>query len=265
MLEALDAEGMAKKKSDWARGVWEMILRDTAPMLDFFGAPTVDILPPEAKPGELLATAETAFDRLKSTLDPAQLGASGPEGDAARKQLGEFTTPAIKLGRLCHEELYWCDRYASMINYRYWKERTAAESERSTVDARRHFYNGMKSFQEGDLETARREFEQGLKLWQEILDKFQRMREDDITAEETVKIVKTYQAVCQQLDIELAQDQLPFQDYLRRYAPQVQLSPEEYEMMRKSVQEFQQSSPEEMEAKKKEFMEKFGDRLKLKQ
>jgi hypothetical protein len=238
-----------------------MILRDTPLMLHYFNQPTIAILPEGAGPS--FTASKIAFEKIK-TLDPSRLVIDGTEGEAARNQLLEFLTPAIALGRLCHEELYWCDRYASMINYRYWKERTVAESETDTINARRHFFTGLEQFHGGDLEAAKQEFDEGLKLWKSILEKYQRIHDDDITADETVKIVRVYHAVCQQLDIEIALDELPFQEYLRKYT-QPQATPEEYEQMRSAVRDIESLPPEEAEQKKKQLMERFGDKFKAPQ
>jgi hypothetical protein len=252
-IESMNAADRAKLKLEWAQGVWEMIMRDTPQMLRTFGQPTIAILPEGA--ASSLADAQKAFEKLNA-LKPEQLVADGPELQSARSLLNEFATSAIQLGRYSHEELYWCDRYASMINFRYWKERTVAESETDTINARRHFFTGFNRFREGDLETARTEFEGGLDLWKTILDKYPRIREDDITAEETVKIVRAYHAVCQQLDIEIALHELPFQDYLRKVmAPQV--SSEEYEMMMNLERELQSLPPEEAQKRRQEMMENY--------
>jgi hypothetical protein len=256
-LKAMTSEERAKKKLDWAHGVWQMIVRDTPEMLRTFGIPTVDILPEGAR--EALAAAQKSLEGVK-TLDPSKLVADGPDSELARKQFEEFYTPSNKLGRLCHEELYWCDRYASMINYRYWKERSAAESELNTVDARRHFYNGLRYFSDGDLEAAKQEFEDGLKLWEGVLDRFQRVRDDEITAEETQKIVKAYQLVCQQLDFELTEP--PFKEYLSRYN-RPPISQEEYNELMQSFQEMQRMTPEQREEREKELRKKFQDRMNI--
>jgi hypothetical protein len=257
-IEDLKPDALAQMKADWAKGVWEMIARDTPTMLSYFGQPTVAVLPEPA--AESLASTQKNFEKVKS-LDPAKLAVDGADGESARRQLNEFLDPAIKLGRFCHEELYWCDRYASMINYRYWKERTVAESETDTITARRHFFTGLERFRDGDLEVAKQELDDGLKLWRGVLDKFPRVHDDDLTAEDTVKVVKAFQAVCQQLDLDVPQRSLPFQEYLRKYS-MPELSPEEYEMMMQTMKEMKDAPPEEVEKKKKEMMEKFGDRFK---
>jgi hypothetical protein len=252
-LQQMDSSRRAELKQKWVRGVWEMIVRDTPDILRNFGQPTIDILPKGA--GESLADAQKNFEKIKA-LDPNNLVADGTEAAQAAKQFEDFAAPAIKLGRYCHEELYWCDRYASMINFRYWRERTAAESELNTVDARRDFFTGFNKYLSGDLDIAYEKFKHGIELWEGVLNKYNRIREDDITAEETYKIVRAYQAVCQQLDIDMPTDQLPFQEYVRRFT-RPQLTPEEYQQMVNAVNEMKQAStPEQAQEIQKKAMQK---------
>jgi hypothetical protein len=126
-----------------------------------------------------------------------------------------------------------------MINFRYWKERAVAESDSDTITARQMFYTGLESFRDGDPETAHTRLKQGLDLWKTVLDKFPRLRDDDLTAEETVKIVNAYKAVRAQLDMPpLSPDETPFQDYIIRLTPPSQ---EEYEQMMRRFQEQQKT------------------------
>lgn len=253
-LEQLSPEERTKLKSDWAVGVWAMIAQDTPRLLAEFGQPTIDILPAGA--GEALQGVRAGFEKLRQ-FDASLMARDDAEGERARKQFDELAKPADKLGALSHEELYWCDRYATMINYRYWKERTVAESEPETIAARRHFFTGLERFREGDPETAETEFKQGLDLWKKILDKYARLRDDDLTAEETIGIVFAYKAVLAQLDRPpLAPEDTPFQEYIQKFTPPSMPTPEQAEMMLRQQRENQKNSPSGMSPKKKEAMEK---------
>ncbi len=259
-LEQMNTEDRAKRKVEWATNVWGMIARDTSSFLADFGQPTIDILPSGAA-GALLETKAT-FDKMKS-FDASLLANAGSEGDQARKQVSEFVTPAEKLGAFAHEELYWCDRYSTMINFKYWKDRAAAESETETITARRNFFTGMEQFRNGDPKNAMTSFEQGLELWQKVLDKFERVKDDDITREDTNKIVRAYLEVRDQLDLPaLAQDKIPFFNYTQQLnAPAMPIQPELMMEMQKMQREFSEEakglSPEMQQKKKQELMEKF--------
>jgi hypothetical protein len=233
-IEKLSSEERTKRKSEWATEVWAMIVRDMPQLLTEFGQSTIDILPVGA--ADHLKEMRTTFEKAKG-LDPNLLVRDDAEGERVRKLFAEFGAPAEKLGALAHEELYWCDRYATMANFRYWKERAVAESESDTISVRQLFYTGLESFRDGDPETAHTKLKQGLEIWKTVLDKFPRMKADDLTVEETVRIVTAYKAVRDQLDMPpLSPDETPFQDYMNRLAPP---SPEEYEKMMRQYQEMQ--------------------------
>jgi hypothetical protein len=258
-LEKLSPDEKTKAMTDWAVGVWDMIARDTPRLLAEFGQPTIDILPAGA--GEALVGVRSAFEKLKA-LDVSVLARDDAEGERVRKQIAELAEPAEKLGALAHEELYWCDRYSTMINYRYWKERTVAESEPDTIAARQLFFTGLESFREGDPETAHTKLKEGLDLWKKVLDKFTRLRDDDLTVEETVKVVMAYKHVRDQLEMPpLSPEDTPFQEFILKVTPH-EPTPEEYQEMMKYYQESQKTGGG-MDPMKKDMMEKYRDALKL--
>ncbi len=215
---------------------WEKLLAIARRMINDLNKTTIAYLP---------AGASAAYDSMEATLkkmegvDRNVLTQPGAAGDAARTLLAEFAAPADKFGRLADEELYWTDRYASMINYRYWQERAVCEHEWDTINARHHFYDGEKLHKAADLEKAEAEFEAGLKLWKSVIEKFERVRDDDLTAEETAAIVKTYLNVRNQLDRpDLKPEDIPFKEWVDRFTPHM-LSAEEYEEMAKRFIEVQ--------------------------
>ena len=194
-----------------------LLLSETDELLKEFGPRAIGILPQEAN--EVFENLRAAYQQLRE-MNSASLVDPSSQGDAMRSAFQEFAGYAIRLERLVDEELYWSDRYASNVNFRYWKDRALAESEWDTIYAREHFYKGIARYEQGDPETAKGHFEKGLELWKNVLDqqRFRRVRDDDFTAEHTAGIVRRYLTVLQQLD-EKPPEPVPFEDYLKRVPP----------------------------------------------
>ncbi len=242
---------------------WRSVREETPVMLRDFGDPAVYMLrvnEDDTAAREAREAVRTALAKLPSPTAAAPLTQSGPEGDALRQLAAELAAALQKLGSMCHEELYWMDRYANMVNYPYWRERSQAEAEMETIEARMHFYNAEQRYRQGDPETARQEYEDGLALWEKVLDRHERIRDDDLTQEDTVKIVHQYLKVLEQLD-EPRPETLPFEDIVRKLAPPV-YNDEMMQVMSEMQQAFQKLQdlpPEEQEKKKQEMMGRYEE------
>jgi len=122
---------------------------------------------------------------------------------------------------VAHEKLhenqkYWADRWADQMNYPYWKDRCAAEMEADGTQARRLFYEGTKAYKTADFPKAVEKFQEGLKIWDNLLQRHQPYRRDDLNKKDTGLIVKRYARACQQSQIDLPKD-TPFLDLLQAY------------------------------------------------
>ncbi len=118
-----------------------------------------------------------------------------------------------KDGQDAKSKLDWQDRYRSMINYNYWKDRCQAEQKQDMLNARRDFYDGKRAFKDkGDLEEAGRLLEQGAKSLQIVVDQFGRnskgqsklLHSDQELAEDAIKSL---------LILERVREGLPEGDY----------------------------------------------------
>ena len=59
--------------------------------------------------------------------------------------------------QLNDNQKYWADRWASQMNYPYWKERSQAEMTQKGVEARQLFYEGTKAYKTRRLRPGRRQ------------------------------------------------------------------------------------------------------------
>jgi hypothetical protein len=127
-------------------------------------------------------------------------------------RIDDCTVPD-RLKDLNENQRYWSDRWASQMNYPYWKERCMAEMTQKGVEARQLFYEGTKAYKTGDFALASGKFKEGLTIWKDVLKDFRVYRDDDLNKKDTGLIVKRYVRVLQQLG-EKVSDSFPFKELL---------------------------------------------------
>lgn len=114
---------------------------------------------------------------------------------------------------LTDNQKYWSDRWASQLNYRYWKQRCEAEMTQKGVEARQLFYEGTKAYKTGDFAQAAAKFKEGLITWKDNLKEFPTFADDDMNKKDTGLIVKRYERVLQQQGQKLPET-FPFKELL---------------------------------------------------
>jgi hypothetical protein len=127
-------------------------------------------------------------------------------------RLDDRTEPE-EFQKLNDNQKFWSDRWASQMNYPYWKERSQAEMTEKGVTARQLFYEGTKAYKSGDFAAAATKFKEGLLTWKDNLKDFPAFREDDINKKDTGLIVKRYERVLQQQGQKLPEN-FPFKELL---------------------------------------------------
>jgi hypothetical protein len=115
--------------------------------------------------------------------------------------------------QLPENQVYWTNRWADQMNYRYWKSRCEAEMTTNAVLARQLFYEGTKAYKTGDFPKAAEKFKEGLAVWQKVMADFPTYRDDDLNKKDTGHIVKRYVWALKQNLTPIPAD-LPFKDYL---------------------------------------------------
>jgi hypothetical protein len=173
---------------------------------------------------------------------PAKFGevASIEWGKALQEwnQFGQYSWPAFSdpdqmvriddstnmaaFAKLTDVQKYWTERWANDTNYRYWKDRAAAEMEKDGVTARQFFYEGTKALKAGRFvsETdkngnlrrgAIENYAEGLKLWERLLSRHPEYLNDQLNMKDTGQIVKRYAYALRQAGQDLPKD-TPFLD-----------------------------------------------------
>jgi hypothetical protein len=113
-------------------------------------------------------------------------------------QIDDVSDPA-KMASLHENQRYWINRWSDQMNYRYWKDRSAAEMTDKGVQARQLFYEGTIAYKTADFGEAVAKFRDGLKIWSELLEEHKDYRNDDINKKDTGLIVRRYLRALRQL------------------------------------------------------------------
>jgi hypothetical protein len=127
-------------------------------------------------------------------------------------QLDDASNPE-RYNKLHETQQYWTNRWADQMNYRYWKDRCAAEMTDEGVRARQLFYEGTLAYKTSDFETAVKKYRDGLEVWKKLLDKHKDYRDDYNNAKDTGLVVKRYVRALRQLG-EAEPKEYPFKDLL---------------------------------------------------
>jgi hypothetical protein len=134
---------------------------------------------------------------------------------------GKLTRDKVKLNDVMNVEkykqmpenqIYWAQRWADQMNFRYWKERCQAEATNKGVLAREQFYDATRAYKTGDFPKAAEKFKAGLELWKSVMNDFPGYRDDDLNKKDTGLIVKRYKLALKQLGQPEPAD-MPFKEY----------------------------------------------------
>jgi hypothetical protein len=133
---------------------------------------------------------------------------------------------------LSDNQKYWTSRWADQMNYRYWKDRSTAESEQQGVKARQLFYEGTVALKTADFGTAVEKYKQGLSLWKDLLDRHDTYRDDDLNQKDTGQLVKRYVFALRQVG-ESPPEDMPFKSMYELVKDESLLDPfDQLDMMR---------------------------------
>jgi hypothetical protein len=103
--------------------------------------------------------------------------------------------------------LQYTINYKRDANYDYWQTRADFEQTDNAVAARELMFRARKAFEDADLPTAKKLYEQGFDKWRRVIDEFPSILDDEaMTGEDIVDYIKMYRDVLDQLDERIADD-----------------------------------------------------------
>jgi hypothetical protein len=116
--------------------------------------------------------------------------------EVARKVDRPRRAEALKLAKEAAEvetEAQMIGRYRNIVNFEYWRQHAKVEQDSDTLAARKFIYQGRQALdQEADLDTALDHFDDGLKAWRRVFDKYPELLEDPTTIDDTKEIIESY-------------------------------------------------------------------------
>jgi len=89
-----------------------------------------------------------------------------------------------------------------IVNYDYWNRRARMEQTADAVAGHKYLYQGDVAFNNGGLQEALRDYDQGMALWRKILDQeqFQPLLHQRTTEDMLIEVIKHYREILNQLD-----------------------------------------------------------------
>jgi hypothetical protein len=129
-------------------------------------------------------------------------------GDELQKMIEEEDAAHIEQHR---RRSNWVGRYQDTCNYRYWRTRSRLESEKQMADAHREMYEAEQALDRADTTAARRLYQDGMLKFENILNEYPDMKDQDETIEEGLLAVFGWQRAIE-LDEEDVPDEFPLKD-----------------------------------------------------
>jgi hypothetical protein len=126
---------------------------------------------------------------------------------------------ALKLADEARQQQEMADiirRERSKVNFNYWRTRAAMEQTPEALATRVTVYKAGQAFAAGDISTAKSLYEEGIKGWRLLLDRFPDLKEDVTMGENVVETIRRYEKCLKQLDEKLPKPFL-LQDMLDKY------------------------------------------------
>ncbi|MFM9059478.1 MAG: hypothetical protein ACKOSQ_10205 [Planctomycetaceae bacterium] len=123
--------------------------------------------------------------------------------EVAREAPPEKRKKALRLARE-HEEARETatiiDRYRDIVNFDFWRATCEAEVTPPAIEFREQAWVGDREYRGARLQAAKEAYERAFAAWRQVLDAAPRLRDDQITADDTADLVRRYRKVLEQLD-----------------------------------------------------------------
>ncbi|MFM8633732.1 MAG: hypothetical protein ACKOEX_02800 [Planctomycetia bacterium] len=121
----------------------------------------------------------------------------------AREAAAEVKTKAQELARQFTEAKETAEiigRYREIVNFDFWRATCEAEVTDEMLKAREATWRAERDFENARLQAAKKAYEEAFAAWRNVLDSSEVLRNDGLTGDDIVEIVKRYRKVLEQLD-----------------------------------------------------------------
>ena len=157
---------------------------------------------------QLAAEAESEIDVSHDDV-AARIKTKAPEKHAEARRL---VTAAYK----AELRARYINNYRDIVNYLYWRTRAQFEQTPEALAAHELVYDADRALDEADIIVAQKKYEQALAHWRTVIDNFPLIKEDSVTGDILMDIIKRYHQLLSELNEPFPED-FPLWDLLEQY------------------------------------------------
>ena len=121
----------------------------------------------------------------------------------AREAPADQREKAVRLARDYQEAFETAQiirRYRDIVNFDFWRASCEAGITEDLLAAREATWRAERDFENARLQPAKEAFEEAFAAWRRVLDEFDILRKDQLTADDIKEVVDRYRQVLDQLD-----------------------------------------------------------------
>lgn len=121
----------------------------------------------------------------------------------AREAPAEKREEAVRMARDYQEAFETAQiirRYRDIVNFDFWRASCEAGITEDLLAAREATWRAQRDFENARLQPAKEAFEEAFAAWRRVLDEFEVLRKDQLTADDIKEVVDSYRQVLDQLD-----------------------------------------------------------------
>jgi hypothetical protein len=92
------------------------------------------------------------------------------------------------------------DIYRGIVNFDFWRLRGDYEQTNDALEARKLIYQGDQAYNAADLESAKKNYEQGLEKWRVVLDKYPALLRESVLVDDLADMINRYRKILGNVD-----------------------------------------------------------------
>jgi len=142
-------------------------------------------LPPSQRTGQQQALVSKAEESLEVTPEDVARGISDPDKRLRGVQLYREMRDAEAMATVVR-------RYREIVNFDYWRLRADVEQTDEALAAHELIYRADRDQEEGRLDPAKQNYDQGLAAWRKVLDKFPAAVTSETFGEDLIEVIQRY-------------------------------------------------------------------------
>jgi tetratricopeptide (TPR) repeat protein len=142
-------------------------------------------IPPLKRTAKQQALAGKAEEHLEVTPEDVARRISDPKKRARAVQLWRDLRETEAMAAVVRQ-------YRGIVNFDYWRLRANVEQSDEALKAHELIHLGEQEREEGHLDPAKQNYDQGLAAWRAVLDKFPQALTDETFGEDLMEVIQNY-------------------------------------------------------------------------